>query len=1027
MHLSLKINPRMVAAIGSSPSIPILPVSIEVKDVPQYFRLQRAAPGEESVPTHGNIAQSHSETFIVTRLGSREPHVRASYQHLQVQENVPWNKLGARIRGVQGEVVGDEVSPSDPVTRILFHRSGVDGQARGAQNTCVNVRGTYDGVNVEGSCRIQLPLDVCVVELLFSPSWFSLSTLPLNVTLTYMVSDDCKSMGEVSEVAGSVRVVSVGTPRIQQVSVGDSVTISLPDKTLLPGEVFTASINLRQNWTQPSFSLRVRCRTGLELLFARSAAPNTWAIKTEMQKGAKHHTVIGHVTHRGASERRPLPAVALLDFLVSNISVGSAVSRRITFQLDIPGSSVVAAAAAGVRGSAEVLVSDRDLRAILPLVKSHEILNTAPLTGISQKIPVRVLAIEAGGTVLDVTKQAGCETPNAQIVQVSDGCDFLFVGGKETQGALGVKVEFWLERLRASLSLSLWVPLLPLRIEVSDTNLQRLQGSGLVSTSLEDDGGERKTSSDRRSQSCRPLYQRARVRFLAYFVAHSLDGSRQLTYLLGTDWLLDVSPLIRSQAVIRDPHIARLEEEGSILIGQEPGVTSVEVRSPVSHSILGEQTVLVSLETVSVLELRSNLMWGVNLSVSTAEIKHPGVFSVLCQSNNLEMIPKQESALSLWFLFSDFSTAPVNIYDPLDLTVMVVSSDPSVLSVRRPLMNGNSWSLPVLVFENAGQLPLLRFSILLPERCQEEESSGVLTAGYVRVTFPSNRTEGGEHQSSDIIQSDSDLITKDGEMISSANNIIPGTNDIIIRSDDIRHEDDDSISGADDIITTRWGIPGLEEGLYGLLAIFSLLTLLFLLSCVAFIMRHRKKSPPEGPGNPEAPNWVWLEGQEVDSQRNQGGGNVREEEEDENEQWEGRERGPQSLTSTFHPVRSSHDPETSICPPSDPCSFSTPTSLSRALLEAKRPEVMSFQTATTNGSEKRGDRVPDDPSVRSILVASEEDIMWVCKDMGIREPQEIRSYMEKIRGETPPQSDRRREGPWGRGIEVTGASVRRLT
>ncbi|OCT56476.1 transmembrane protein 132A [Xenopus laevis] len=1012
-------------AIGSSPSIPILPVSVEVKDVPQYFRLQRAAPGEESVPTsHGNVAQSHNETFIVTRLGSREPHVRASYQHLQVQENVPWNKLGARVRGVQVEVVGDEVSPSDPVTRVLFHRSGGDSQARGSQNTCVNVQGTYDGLNVEGSCRIQLPLDVCVVELLFSPSWFSLSNLPLNVTLNYTVSDDCKVIGEVSEVAGTVSVVSVGTPRIQQVSVGDSVTISLPDKTLLPGEVFTASITLRHNWTQPSFSLRVRCRTGLELLFARSAVPNAWAVKTEMQKGAKHHTVIGHVTHRGASERRPLPVVAHLDFLVSNISVGSAVSRRITFQLEVPGSS--AAAAAGVRGSAEVLVSDRDLRAILPLVKCHEILNTAPLTGISQKIPVRVLAIEAGGSVLDVTKQAGCETPNAQIVQVSDGCDFLFVGGKETQGALGVKVEFWLERLRASLSLSLWVPLLPLRIEVSDTNLQQLQGSGAVSTSLEDDGGERKTASDRRSQSCRPLYQRARVRFLAYFVAHSLDGSRQLTYLLGTDWLLDVSPLIRSQAVIRDPHIARLEEEGSVLIGQEPGVTSVEVRSPVSHSVLGEQTVLVSSETVSVLELRSNLMWGVNLSITPSEIKHQGVFTVLCQSKNLEMIPKQESALSLWFLFSDMSTAPITIYDPLDLSVMVVSSDPSVLSVRRSLMSGNLWSLPVLVFENAGQSPLLRFSVLLPERCQVGESSVVLSAGYVRVTFPSNRTEGGEHQSSDIIQSDSDLITRDGEIISGANNVIPENNDIIIRSDDIKPEDDDSISGADDIVTTRWGIPGLEEGLYGLLAIFSLLTLLFFLSCVAFIMRHRNKSPPEGPGNPEAPNWVWLEGPEVDCQRNQGGGNVREEE-DENEQWEERERDPQSLTSTFHPVRSSQDSETSICPQSDACSFSKPTSLSRALLEAKRSEVMSYKTATTHVGEKKEDRVPDDPFVRSILVASEEDIMWVCKDMGMREPQEILSYMERIRGETPPQSDRRREGPRGRGMEVTGASVRRLT
>ncbi|CAH2321566.1 transmembrane 132A isoform X2 [Pelobates cultripes] len=1014
----------ITGAISGSPSIPSLPLSLEVKDVPQYFRLQRAVPIEETEKTISKcvMAQSHSETFLVTRLGSREPHVRASYQHLQDQVSVPWKVLGARVKGVQGELVGNEVSPSDPVARVLFHRSGADGPVRGSQNQCVTVQGTHSGLNVEGSCKIQIPLDVCVVELLFSPSWFTLTSLPLNVTLNYSVSEDCEWTGEGSEVKGSLRVLSVGTPKLQKLSVGDSVTVTLPDKTLLPGEVFTASISLRHNWTQPSFSLRVRCRAGLELLFARSAAPNIWAVKTEMQRGAKHHTVIGHVTHRGAAERRPPPVVALLDFLVGNVSAGSAVSRRITFQLDVPGSS---AAAVGVRGSAEVLVSDRDLRAIIPLVKSHEILNTAPLTGISQKIPVRVLALEAGGSVLDVTKQAGCETPNAQIVQVSDGCDFLFVGGKETQGALGVKVEFWLERLRSSLSLSLWVPLLPLRVEVSDTNLQRLQGFGTLGAHQEEEGSDRRAA-DRRTFSCRTQYQRARVRFLAYFVAHSLDGSRQLNYLLGTDWLLDVSPLIRSQAVIRDSRIARLEEEGSVLIGQEPGVTSVEVRSPLSHSILGEQTILVSSETVSILELGSHLVWGISLSVNPYEIKHPGVFTVSCQSQNAAVVPKQESALSLWLVFSDMSISPITIYDPLELSLSVVSPEPSVLSVRRNLITGSTWSLPTLVYEGPGEAPWLRWSLLIPERCRDGEAPGLLSAGRMCVTFPSNATGHGAHSTSDIIQRDSDLHTRDNDF-SSANNVIPGTSDIILRSDDTLLEDDESHPGADDIVTTptRWGVPGLEEGLYGLLAIFSLLTLLFLVSCVAFIMRHRNKSPPDCPGNPEAPNWVWLEGPESDVPRTQGGGGGVREEEEESGQWEGMDRGPQSLTSTFHPVRNTQGSDASIGLQPDTRSFSTPTSHSRALLEAKRPEAVTFQTPQEG--ERKVVRMPDDPSVRSILVASEEDIMWVCKDMGMREPQEILSYMERIRGETPPLGERRREGPRGRGMDIVGASVRRLT
>ncbi|XP_056387178.1 transmembrane protein 132A-like [Hyla sarda] len=1011
----------LAQAASHSLNTPMLPVTLEVKDVPQYFRLQKAVSGDDSTIPQSFLTQSHSETFFIPRLGVREPHIRASLQHIQSQENIPWEMLGARVKGIQGEIVGGEVSPSDPVARVLFHRSVIDGHSRVSQDQCVTVKATHEDLSVHGSCRIQLPLDVCVVELLFSPPWFTLASTHVNVTVNYDVSEDCKYSNEGSEIAGIVQIMGVSSPKFQLLNVGDFVTVTLPEKTLLPGEVFTASVGLRNNWTQPIFTLRIRCRIGLELLFARSAAPNTWAIKTEIQRGAKHHTVTGHLTQRGASERRFPPVVALLDFLVSNVSVGFAVSRRITFQLEVPGGG---AATAGVRGSAEVLVSDHDLRAIIPLVKSHEILNTAPLTGISQKIPVRVFALEAGGSVMDVTKEAGCETPNAQIIQVSDGCDFLFVGGKETQGAVGVKVEFWLERLRSSLSLSLWVPLLPLRVEVSDTNLQRLPGSGSLGNGMENEYEDyRRSSSDPRGQHCYPRYQRALVRFLAYFVAHSMDEGNQLTYLLGSDWMLDVSPLVRSQAVIRDQRIARLEKEGSVLIGQQPGVTSVEVRSPLSHSILGEQTISVSPETVSILELRSDLLWDLSLSVSPAVIKHPGVFTILYKSQEASMIPKQEAILPIWLLFSDMSTASITIYNPQELSLSVVSSDASVLSVGRALISTSYWSMPILIFENPGEEALLRLSLSLPERCREKETTGLLSAGYIRVTFPRNGTTGDKHPDRDIIQGDTVLMTRDGDVISSANNVVPGTSDIILSGDDTTIDDDDkSHSGVDDIVTTRWGIPGLEEGLYGLLAMFSLLTLLFFFSCLAFIRRQRKKSVHEGPGNPEAPNWVWLEGSDVNGPKPQG---AVDEEEEERGQWDARNLGSQSLTSTFHPVKNFHEAETNSECQSDTSSFSTSTNHSKAYLETKKAEVKLTKTTPPQG-EKRVERVPNDPNVQSILVASEEDIVWVCKDMGMREPQEIMSYMERIRAETPNQ-DTKREGIRGRRMDIVGPRVKRIT
>ncbi|KAM4031457.1 transmembrane protein 132A isoform 2-T2 [Anomaloglossus baeobatrachus] len=1020
----------LAQAASCSPSAPILPVTLEIKDVPQYFRLQKTVSGGDSALPQGSMTQSHSETFFIPRLGAREPHVRASLQHVQSQKNIPWEMLETRLKGIKGEVVSGEVSPSDPVARVLFHRLGIDEHSKVSRDQCVTVQAAYEALSVQGSCRLQLPLDVCVVELHFPPPWFLLDSTHVNISLNYSVSEDCKYSHDESEIAGIVQMMGMSSPKVQHVNVGDFMTITLPDKTLLPGEVFTASVSLRHNWTQPSFTLRLRCRIGLELLFARSAAPNTWAIKTDIQRGAKHHTITGHLTQRGASDlsnQRLLPSsshllypqVALLDFLVSNVSVGFAVSRRITFQLDISGGG---GATAGVRSNIEVLVSDHDLKAIIPLVKSHEILNTAPLTGISQKIPVRVFALEAGGFVMDVTKEAGCETPNAQIIQVSDACDFLFVGGKETQGAVGVKVEFWLERLRSSITLSLWVPLLPLRVEVSDTNLQRLPGSRSFGNTLENENDDyRRSTSNHKGHVCRPQYQRAFVRFLANFVAHSLDGSNHLTYLLGSDWMLDVSPLIRSQAVVSDQRIARLEEEGSVLIGQQPGVTSVEVRSPLSHSILGEQTISVSPETVSILELRSNLLWGIYLSVTPTITKHYGVFNISYMSQEARMIPKQEAILSVWLIFSDMSVTPITIYNPQELSLSVVSSDPSVLSVGRTVMSPNYWSLPVIIFENLGDDPLLRMSLFLPEKCREKETNGLLSVGYTRVTFKRNGTITDEHPERDIIQGDTVLLSRDRDIISSANNVIPGTNDIILRSDHTTIEDDRSHAGADDIVTTRWGIPGLDKGLYGLLAIFSLLTLLFLFSCLAFIRKYRKKSAHDGPGNPEAPNWVWLDGSDADEPKSQG--TVGEEEE--RGQWFASNLGSQTLTSTFHPVRNFQEAETNSECQLDASSFSTSTNHAMAFIEALRSEVKSLKTTPPSNGGRRFERVTYDPNMQSIMVASDEDIVWVCKDMGLREPQEILSYMEKVRAETHPQNHIKREGLKGRGIEIMGTRVKK--
>lgn len=60
--------------------------------------------------------------------------------------------------------------------------------------------------------------------------------------------------------------------------------------------------------------------------------------------------------------------------------------------------------------------------------------------------------------------------------QVSDRCDYVFVNGKEMKGKVNVIVNFTYQHLSAPLEMTVWVPRLPLQIEVSDTELNQIKG-----------------------------------------------------------------------------------------------------------------------------------------------------------------------------------------------------------------------------------------------------------------------------------------------------------------------------------------------------------------------------------------------------------------------------------------------------------------------------------------------------------------------------------------------------------------------
>uniref|UniRef100_A0A8C0H912 Transmembrane protein 132A n=1 Tax=Chelonoidis abingdonii TaxID=106734 RepID=A0A8C0H912_CHEAB len=966
-----------VSGESDPPDLVYLPAELKVLDIPDHFRLQRV---DRYLPGNASLG-SRSETYLLLhRQPMAKPLVQATYLPFTAQQVVlaadPHHRYGSVAWDVRAVSIEGTVSPAEPYARVLFHLKGQDWLLGRHDLPCVSLHAFHQMRAAHGACHLQAPLGVCVVELEFPPRWFS-TTHPSSHSRRRAAEPahhagprerprlGTEGTKERLHYVGAVELRATDPPRRQEVRLDDNVLIRVPDMALRPGQLFTATLILQQNFTADLLTLRIKVKKGLQVLAARPAVPEAWTAKLDKFKGSKHHTALVTCRRQDAAD---FPEFLYLDLAVENGTRGLASTRPVTWQVEYPGQDPEAEKDKMVW---EIQVSERDIRALVPLVKEQEIVNTAPLTGIPQAVPVKLVAVEMGGAVFEVTEQMGCESANKQVLKVTDACDSVYVGGKESRGARGARVDFWFRRLHASLLFTVWVPLLPLRVELTDTTLEQVRGWRVPGAAPDRSPEEAGEEAERQARGCRLQYQRAGVRFLAHFVAHPLDGGRHLTYMPSPDWLLDVSHLVGGQAKVQDPRVATLEG-GSVVIGHEPGVTSVEVRSPVSDSILGEQTLVVSDEKVAVLELQAQLVSGLSLALST-EPGHPDVFTATCQALSALHSPKQEAVLSVWLAFTDHTLAPVELYGWRDVALSISSLDPGVAWVRPD----EELARPLIVAEGPGRGPLLQLGLHTADFCRKGKHRAPLAVGTAWLEVGISRqlpTPGGPQPRDPRPESPFQRAegAMSGEAVTAA-----ATEPMVgpqkwaparVGPDLTKFEGPQGGTSSEDegpgeeekeeeMVKAPEQVTDLEIGMYVLLGVFCLAIFIFLVNCIVFVLRYQRKEPPDAglgpaPSTQQPHNWVWL-------------GTDQEE----------LSRQLDRCSHTFLPAKE-------VAAPGG---------------RRKRVEFVTF--ASPRAPEGAASPPPSSaPTVQSILVASEDDIRWVCEDMGLRDPDELRSYMERIRG-----------------------------
>ncbi|XP_034402995.1 transmembrane protein 132D [Cyclopterus lumpus] len=778
--------------LSSTPS-PVHPtINFQVLNVDHVFLRQ-----ESPESSRNSSLKAQTQTFLITGNGAGlQPAVNSSYGPLSVDAPIPPDLLlsGRRILPV---ILVRKVRSSSPVVKILFHMPTENditfGQERmgseddngrksaGAKTKdrahCVTAYAFWETREVRGACLV-FPGGFCVAQLRPEAAWFSsgsrsgssskeagrtegIKGLQGNLVEVYFQSrrdrtGQCNPQDSLQRVGvgrgrdsggsgtpmrriGSVNLLKTlpGNPTYFRLRLGGALVIQTSSKPLKATDIATFYVLLASTSTLETFTLRATVKAGLSFSAARPSDTALWDIVVEPGREATPNTDSVVCQRKVAfTAKRGLLEVLQLDFVPKDVSE-QAESQTVSWRLELPGNIKDV-------GIMRIYTTQRDYVGLAPLVMNTDILNTAVLTGETVSVPLRALAIEADGSVKDVTNYTSCRSTEQDVLKVSERCEYAYVNGKETKGRSRVMLNFTYGFLTAQLEMSVWMPRLPLLIDVADPELSQIKGWRVPVTT-----GSRRSTWDsdeeeemRKGRGCMLQYQHSTLKVLTSFIAQAdaevppdpLTGGEPVEFFLGPDWQVDVTNLVRSSIKVAHPDVARVQG-GVVLQGRAVGTTTVQVLSPLTSSVLAERSIRVVDDKVSVTELGVQLVSGLSLSLQLSPGSNRAIVATATTRETITQL-KQEAAVSCWVQFSDGTVAPLELFDSSIYSLTVSTPDDGVATVRRTPQS----TFLVAQGEGGGQGALVRVEMRICEECQKSKRKSKLAvgSGLLRINFQSS-------------------------------------------------------------------------------------------------------------------------------------------------------------------------------------------------------------------------------------------------------------------------------------------------
>uniref|UniRef100_A0A665X894 Si:dkey-112m2.1 n=1 Tax=Echeneis naucrates TaxID=173247 RepID=A0A665X894_ECHNA len=934
-------------------------------------------------------------------------------------------------------IISERIHPSWPKVQVLFYIAGRDWDDYSAIHKlpCVRMFAFHETQEVRGTCRLKGELGLCVAELEPLASWFSPPTVrpgrqrvseqaqgtPVELYYVVQTSDngDCSSedarkgssvhtdqQRPMGYFAGHTPMQRIGSVRLFQplseLKLDNNFVVMVPSKPIRQRETVSTFLALSTLSSVQIFTLRVfvwplPILSSTASIFLFFFFPLQLPLHPVLLSFSfvpycllPTHPFSALLFYLNLPDTHFLPLspcrveavgyqrVLQVDLEVNGLMVTQG-GREVTWQVEYPLTRSLSSEVQTL-----IRLASQDLGGIVPLAMDTEILNTAVLTGRTVAVPVKVVTVGTDGAVSDVTESVECKSTDEQVIKVSDRCDYVYVNGKETRGKSRVMLNFTYSFLSAQLVMSVWMPRLPLLIDVADPELSQIKGWRVPASSgnrryerVTDDKDNEKPAEEGKESTCAAQYQSTTLRVLTHFVADTSeirgaaeeDGLGQQNFLLGSDWQVEVTQLVKDSLRVDDSKIAQLLE-GQVLIGLSAGTTKLQVLSPLTSSVLAERSIRVLDDKVSVTELGVQLVSGLSLSLQLS----PG---------------NQDIA---WLQFSDGSMIPLDNYNPAHFTLAATSLDEKVVAVQ----HSEAWKWPIVVAKGEGQGLLVRVEMSPSEMCQKGKRRTILATGManvqVRFSLPEEQyREPGDRRTQpdppyyggSISDMENGLINRgattirghvpvrpNGSRLSAGSSTrVPGQfSDYPDQAELPRSHSTD-----EDLLPSRRALTDLEIGMYALLGVFCLAILVFLINCISYAYKYRSKhlslEAPEA--MPHAHDWVWL-GQEEglclqQQQQDDLSGTLEEGSQLLNG---GVQRGNAGVGGCSSSGRE-HKNE----------SLNSPTT------KRKRVKFTTFSNVkSSNGC----------PVLSPLALVQTSEIKWVCPDIELGDSKDLRNYMEKL-------------------------------